>query len=217
MNIDTDKIAALLAATETGEEAEALMRKLATKHGLEIEDDILITDPSLYADDGNAECEYDPAEYTPQEAAEDYVASGEWGDGGGSISVRVYRKGLDACGDESRTDGEVYEIDIEEDHAQKIRDAANGAEICGEDPDDHDWTGEGEGGLSENPGVWGHGGTAISISEHCRCCGLHRSELNRGSQRNPGEAESETTYRMLDAEEIAAHRRNGDMDEAEED
>lgn len=37
----------------------------------------------------------------------------------------------------------------------------------------HQWTGEGEGGSDENPGVFGSGGGVI-IHEHCKLCGIRR-------------------------------------------
>ena len=50
---------------------------------------------------------------------------------------------------------------------------------------EHDWTAEGEGGCAENPGVWSHGGTAMSVGHHCRTCGLSRTVRTFGVQRNP--------------------------------
>lgn len=39
----------------------------------------------------------------------------------------------------------------------------------------HDWQSPVElvGGISENPGVWGHGG-GVTISECCMCCGMRK-------------------------------------------
>lgn len=34
-----------------------------------------------------------------------------------------------------------------------------------------------EGGLRENPGVWGIGGSAIALREHCAKCGLKRRRI----------------------------------------
>ena len=114
---------------------------------------------------------------------------------------------------ETQPDGEEIEVEIEPDHDGKIKEAARHADICGTDPDDHDWTSDGEGGSTENPGVWSHGGTTMSFASHCRKCGLHRLEKTPGSQRNPGGHDT-VEYEMLDAETIARHRANGDMDEA---
>jgi hypothetical protein len=58
---------------------------------------------------------------------------------------------------------------------------------CGDSPDDHDWTAEGEGGCDENPGVWSTGGTSMMFRTHCRACGLRRTEHTTGYQRNPGD------------------------------
>lgn len=90
---------------------------------------------------------------------------------------------------------ETIEVEIEPDHAAKIKEATGHAEICGTDPDDHDWTSEGEGGLDENPGVWATGGTSIRFESHCRACGLHRTEYVTGSQRNPDDHDT-TEYSL---------------------
>jgi len=90
--------------------------------------------------------------------------------------------------------------------------AAMGDAGCGDDPDDHDWTSEGEGGLDENPGVWSTGGTSMVYHSHCRRCGLRRIEHSHGAQRNPGEGDS-VEYHLLDDDEIQRHRENGSMDE----
>ena len=61
---------------------------------------------------------------------------------------------------------------------------------------EHDWCAPYEvvGGIEENPGVWGLGGTSMSFLTVCRHCGSYRTVLSRGSQRNPGELEEETSY-----------------------
>lgn len=109
--------------------------------------------------------------------AADLCRSGEWGTDGASIEITVIES--DANGVE--LDREDLSVEIEPDHDALIR-AAGGDTDC-----DHDWTSEGEGGCDQNPGVWSTGGTGITISSHCRRCGLHRVEHLTGSQRNPGE------------------------------
>lgn len=103
-------------------------------------------------------------------------------------------------------------VDIEPNHADLIR-AAAGDEGCGLDPDDHDWTSQGEGGCRENPGVWSTGGTSLVFRAHCRRCGLIRVEKRPGSQRNPGEHDT-TRYEMADTDQIERWRKWGAMDEA---
>ena len=83
--------------------------------------------------------------------------------------------------------GCFWKIEIEPDHSSKIIEACGRYEGCGSDPDDHDWTSEGEGGCDQNPGVWSTGGTSMQFASHCRKCGLRRIEKHTGSQRNPGE------------------------------
>lgn len=69
---------------------------------------------------------------------------------------------------------------------------------CGYNPDDHDWTAEGEGGCDQNPGVWSTGGTSFVSFTHCRKCGLRRIERTTGCQKNPGEHDT-VEYFMPDS------------------
>ena len=97
----------------------------------------------------------------------------------------------DEDGDEIDRDG--VSVEIEPDHERLVREAVRLAgardRSCGNDPDEHDWTSEGEGGCDENPGVWSTGGTSMLFVSHCRTCGLRRREKTCGSQRNPGESD----------------------------
>ena len=108
---------------------------------------------------------------------QDWIEGGEWGDEGASI--RAYWTLTDEDGNEV-ADGAVI-VEVEPDHDALIE-AAGGDTSC-----EHDWTSEGEGGCTENPGVWSTGGTSMSFAAHCRKCGLHRNEHTTGCQRNPGE------------------------------
>lgn len=129
------------------------------------------------------------------ELAEEMMQEGDWGDDGAAVDVWVSE--LDEDGDEVRT--ETITVDIGPRHDRLIR-AAAGSEvdrICGTSPEDHDWTSEGEGGCSENPGVWSTGGTSLVARSHCRRCGLRRTIRVTGSQRNPGEHNT-TEYELAD-------------------
>lgn len=86
-------------------------------------------------------------------------------------------------------DSDYVTVEIEPNHEVLIGNATRwaGDRSCGLDPNDHDWTSEGEGGCDENPGVWSVGGTAMEFASHCRTCGLRRNEYTCGSQRNPGD------------------------------
>lgn len=144
--------------------------------------------------------------------AEDWARDGEWGDDGARVEVGYTV--TDALGQDMDIDG-FASVDIEPRHSALIASAVGRYDldrICGTDPDDHDWTSEGEGGCTENPGVWSVGGTAMTFDSHCRRCGLHRHEHHTGSQRNPGDHDT-VTYRMLDDYEIEFHVHNGSMDE----
>jgi hypothetical protein len=130
------------------------------------------------------------------ELAEELCRGGEWGDEGASVSVWVTE--TDEDGDE--TDRQWVTVEIEPDHSSLIRQATRNdgdGRSCGDDPQDHDWTSEGEGGLKENPGVWSTGGTSMRFASHCRTCGLHRTHHHTGSQRNPGEHDT-TRYEFPD-------------------
>ncbi len=143
------------------------------------------------------EFDHEPDASEIEEACEEWVKGGDWGIEGASISVSWTL--TDTDGDEIETGHET--VEIEPDHAELIRGCMSRSEFelcCGDDPDSHDWTSEGEGGCTENPGVWSTGGTSMLFASHCRTCGLHRSEHHCGSQRNPGEHDR-TTYSMPDA------------------
>lgn len=114
---------------------------------------------------------------------EDWVHDGSWGDEGASISCRwtLFNN------DEEIDDGWLT-VEVEPNHSNLISEAVSPYwDGCGYDPDDHDWTAEGEGGCDENPGVWSTGGTSLVFQEHCSVCGLHRTMYVTGCQKNPGE------------------------------
>lgn len=146
------------------------------------------------------------------DCCEDWVKDGEWGENGARINVYwdLYNK-----------NGELLnigtnEVDIEPNHEFLIKEVAYPYEVCGFDPEDHEWTSEGEGGCDENPGVWSVGGTGLVFKFHCRKCGLSREEYKTGSQYNPGEHDT-VKYDMLDEEQINRLIEIGAMDERVED
>lgn len=106
-----------------------------------------------------------------EEAAEEWVKDGDWGEGKIFVSCSIFRE------DE---EGEVYasavEVEVGEDPPEP--DCADGA--------DHDWQSPYEivGGLRENPGVWSVGGTQVASKEVCSCCGAIR---NTTSESTPGQ------------------------------
>jgi len=63
---------------------------------------------------------------------------------------------------------------------------------------EHEWeaTVEQEGGLEENPGVWGHGGGVV-IHDHCRHCGTRRTRDTW--------AQDDTTGEIIDVPVITYH------------
>jgi hypothetical protein len=159
--------------------------ELAEEHGCcRVTDEILRQTMAYQAtsEDGG-DCDLDAE--TMEEAiaeARDWIRAGDYPAEGCRIRVRV---------EQLRYDGEVnhavtINVEIEPDHDALIR-AAGGNPDC-----DHDWTSEGEGGCSSNPGVWSCGGTTMKFASHCRHCGLHRVEIHHGSQRNPDDHDTVT-------------------------
>lgn len=126
------------------------------------------------------EMDLEEAKSDADEAAEKWAKEGDWGSDGAVVEVNWT---LSVGGVEIET-GSVS-VEIEPDHASLIK-AAGGKPNC-DDGEGHDWTAEGEGGLTENPGVWSTGGTSMTFKTHCSKCGLQRTEHSTGSQRNPGE------------------------------
>lgn len=116
--------------------------------------------------------------------ARDHMEEGSWE---GPASIGYDWEVTDLVGSLIASGSDVHEI--ESDHEALIH-AVMGDDGCGDDPDAHDWTSEGEGGCEENPGCWSTGGTKMVFQSHCRQCGLHRTEHHMGSQRNPGECDS---------------------------
>ena len=158
----------------------------------------------------------DSIRFQADEATEAWMQGGEWGDDGALVSAQWSIIALSEIDENADLSGDLYnnvEIEIEPNHAGKIKEAMSGTDSCGDDPDDHDWTADGEGGLKENPGVRGKGGTIMTFDSHCRRCGLHRHTHCVGSQGESQGQHDTVTYEMLDDEVIAKHRENGDMDE----
>jgi len=139
-----------------------------------------------------------------EEALTDWVRNGDYGPEGGDITA--WWADAAAPDEEHRVT-----VTVPPRVADLIREAAGHSPVCGQDDEDHDWTSQGEGGCDENPGVMAHGGTTISISAHCRRCGLHRTLVDRGSQRNAGESRYSYEYRMLSPGEIEHMREIGAM------
>ena len=119
-----------------------------------------------------------------REQMEEWVQEGDYDERGARISGRIENKDEETVWSGS--------IDVPPDHEYLIRMATQDydGEICGTDPEDHDWTSEGEGGCDENPGVWSTGGTSTAYRSHCRTCGLQRYETLTGSQYNPNESDT---------------------------
>lgn len=146
-----------------------------------------------------------PTEEECDEETSDWTREGEWGDDGAEVGYwwHLYREtAADWAAGEGGEEvaGGRGSVSIEPNHDALISATVGRWDrdrLCGTDPDDHEWTSEGEGGCDSNPGVWSTGGTSMSFASHCRACGLHRNEYSCGSQRNPGEHDT-VRYEMPD-------------------
>lgn len=151
---------------------------LADWIGVDLIDDCLVLEGSpVYADDGNAEIEYD-SETTPDDAAQQYVDDGDWGEITATawVTVATYRKGIDDSGEIVQVGCEWHKIALTPDEPDCI------------DGHDHDWQSPYSilGGLEENPGVWGSGGGVI-IHECCMLCGCGRTTDTWAQDMSDGE------------------------------
>lgn len=129
----------------------------------------------IVADDGNAEVEY-PSCDTLNEAANEYVEDGDWGDQSSTNWIDVYAWRRWTLGkvvhDEDR---ECFTVEIDPEEPE-----------CTEEK--HDWCSPHDvvGGIKENPGVWGNGGGLI-INEVCRHCGCLKTIDTWAQRRDNGE------------------------------
>jgi hypothetical protein len=127
----------------------------------------------------------------------EWASATDWGTDGARVSVRYRIEDEDG---EQVARGTVV-VDIEPDHEALIAEACRWRRHCGDRPEDHRWTSEGEGGCTSNPGVWATGGTSMEFRSHCRRCGLRRVWSTTGSQYNPGDHDT-VSYEMPDDDEI---------------
>lgn len=125
--------------------------------------------PGWMADDGNAEVEF-PAADSGEEAAQEYVDTGEWGDEHATwwIDVWAWRHGIamvDGLPEMVACCREQHTVEVEPEEPE-----------CGDGHDGHDFRAPHclVGGIKENPGCWGHGGGVI-YHEVCVRCGLCRT------------------------------------------
>jgi hypothetical protein len=163
------------------------------------DDSIACLLPGWVADDGNQEIEYPTAD-TAAEAAAEYVADGDWGDGGGFAEIMTWRTcySVDGAGDVAKH--RIYE----ETHTLQCPSGENVEPDCA-DGHEHEWRSPYSvvGGLKENPGVWGNGG-GVKCTEVCAHCGTYR-ETDTWAQ-NPSSGEvipfPVLTYRGADSESM---------------
>lgn len=129
-----------------------------------------------------------PTESEIEEAIEEWVQNGEWGEEGASITVYWTLEE-----DGQKINCGFHEVNIEPNHEYLIEQVKN-ENSCGNNPEDHDWMPE-QTGCSQNPGVWNIGGTKLVFKSFCKTCGLKQTSIHMGSQKNPGEHDS-VAYEM---------------------
>ena len=167
VSIDTGSMASLSDAVAMGiTTIEALAEYLC----VELIDGCLVPDYApLVVSDGNAESCFDPDEFDPSEAAQEYLNSGDWGGDSPRLQTEFvelvsYRVGI-------RYDGRIDHVDSKT-HLMTL-DAEEPDCLPGED---HHWDSPLSivGGISSNPGVFGKGGGTVSCSV-CLRCGCRRT------------------------------------------
>ena len=163
-------------------------------------------------DDGNAEIEIEAD--SADEAAQEYVDGGSWGDVESTTWITVYvTTTCEACSNSGCCAGE-------DDHLAECVTCAACSGRAGDresvtialDPtepecegEEHDWRSPIAlvGGIKENPGVWGHGG-GVTIHEVCGNCGVHRHKDTWAQNPETGEQGLDSVrYEDADAETLA--------------
>jgi hypothetical protein len=124
-------------------------------------------------DDGNCEVEIEAD--SAQEAAQEYVDGGDWGEDDETFWIDVFVQEVDEDGEEV---GDRESVTIQVDPPEPK---------CVEDQE-HEWKSPYSvlGGLKENPGVQGHGGGVI-IREVCKHCGKYKTEDTWAQNSNNGQ------------------------------
>jgi hypothetical protein len=159
--------------------------------------------PGWVADDGNQDVEY-PDATSDDEAAQEYVSDGDWGDDEPFtqwINVHTWRVGLRL----DDVDLVVVEVRVcEGSHRVAIEPAA--PECCA---DEHKWSDDHGlvGGCESNPGVFGHGGGVI-CKYICVYCGISREDDSWAQDPEDGtQGLDSVTYTdiIVDADDLARH------------
>ena len=158
---------------------------------------------TLRHEDGETTSNLRDEPYTMREIESECVEWTEQGDwrtaDGDGCEVEIEWVVTDEDGDE--VDSGTHTVQIPHNEPLKVE-RAGGDYRC-----EHAWERDERVGCKENPGVMGLGGTVISVTDICSECGLVRNTRHNGSQRNPGQPETQVSYTQpsaLDADEEAA-------------
>jgi hypothetical protein len=202
VTIDPTDHDSIITAIKSGVTTPKLIFTWLDDHGIYCEydasADALILDPDRWhADDGNAEVEYNVG--CSEEAAQEYVDGGDWGDHESTnwVTVQTWRIGIDSDGEKIRIDQEHHTITIHPDEPE-----------CSHS-DGHDFQARFSivGGIKENPGVHGHGGGVISC-ECCMHCGCKKTTDTWAQNPSNGEQGLISVEYVTDgySEELEAYR-----------
>lgn len=130
---------------------------------------------------------------TPQDAADEYVFGGDWGEGERTVWIDVRVTEIDDDGEEIG-DTETIQITLEPNEPE-----------CADGYEEHDWQSPHEvvGGLTENPGVYGHGG-GVTIDTVCAHCGKYcHVDTWAQNAENGKQGLDSVSYRDADDESLA--------------
>ena len=137
------------------------------------------TSKTYRCDDGGDT--YDIVAESPEAAAREYVDGGDYDQEGLTETswVRVWVQEVAADDADEQTEAEweaiTVAVDPQPPECEPEDDASDWAHPECEREDGHDWHSPHDvlGGISENPGIWGHGG-GVLIKEVCADCGIYR-------------------------------------------
>lgn len=135
------------------------------------DDEIVVLDSGYYADDGNCEVHF-PDATSPQEAAQEYIATGDYGEVTRTIwlSARGYGKAR------VKSDSDVFCFDVE-----TVTEALHPVPPPCAPGCEHEWVAS-----DEDLWVRSHGG-GVRILEVCRHCGIYRETDTWATNMQTGE------------------------------
>lgn len=174
ISIDLTDLTSIAAAIRSG---ITTIQQVADYLGIDLIEDCLVLDGTPYTAADDSGCEIEIEANSTEDAADQYVDGGDWGDRKETawIHVSVWQAGLDEDGDEARVGMSHETVTLEAEAPECL------------DGEEHVWREPHSilGGLKENPGCWGHGGGIIQHSV-CMRCGCKRTFDSWAQDRSNG-------------------------------